>query len=99
MDRYRGDCKPSVRRAIRAAIRLLAVHQSAHSGPNDTTMEWTPQMCHKLLEALEKHELLWNSRHPRYFDTLKKDDAWCIIAQVIGTEAEDCKRKVESLKS
>ncbi|XP_076667936.1 uncharacterized protein LOC143368762 [Andrena cerasifolii] len=52
-----------------------------------------------LLEVFEKHESLWNPRHPRYFDTIKKDDAWCTIAQEIGTEAEECKRKVESLKS
>nr|CAH7730202.1 unnamed protein product [Callosobruchus chinensis] len=61
-------------------------------------MEWSQQIVLVLLEEYQKREILWKPRHPLYYNTIKKEDAWREIAAILNVEVQELKKKMESLK-
>lgn len=61
-------------------------------------MEWSQQIVLVLLEEYQKREILWKPRHPLYYNTIKKEDAWQEIAEILNVEVQELKKKIESLK-
>lgn len=61
-------------------------------------MEWSQQKVLVLLEVYQKREILWKPRHPSYYNSIKKEDAWREIAEILNVEVEELKKKIESLK-
>nr|CAH7761086.1 unnamed protein product [Callosobruchus chinensis] len=51
-----------------------------------------------LLEEYKKKEILWKPRHPLYYNTIEKEDAWREIAEVLNVDVQELKKKMESLK-
>lgn len=62
-------------------------------------MEWSNSNSIKLINEYKKYECLWNPCHDGYKSKTKKLDAWMEIAQTMGGEVNEMKKKMESLLS
>ncbi|CAH1955122.1 unnamed protein product [Acanthoscelides obtectus] len=61
-------------------------------------MDFTRQQCLEITDLYHQRPILWNPRHPSYFNKVKKDDAWREIAEICGRDVKNIQKKVESLK-
>lgn len=61
-------------------------------------MEWSQNVVLLLLEEYQKREILWKPRHPLFYNTIKKEDAWQEVAEIVNVEVQEIKKKIESLK-
>lgn len=61
-------------------------------------MEWDQEKCLKLITEYKNLGLLWNPRDRTYYNKLKKENAWKILAEKIECSIEEVKKKIESLK-
>nr|CAH7769718.1 unnamed protein product [Callosobruchus chinensis] len=59
---------------------------------------WSQQIVLVLLEEYKKKEILWKPRHPLYYNTIKKEDAWREIAEILNVDVQELKKNMESLK-
>ncbi|XP_014239661.1 uncharacterized protein LOC106661059 [Cimex lectularius] len=62
-------------------------------------MEWSEQLTLQLIEVYRTKEELWNTKHPNYYNKIKKNDAWNDLAGHFQTTANECKRKINNLLS
>ena len=61
-------------------------------------MEWTQEKRLEIISYYQKREILWNPRHPQYYNNIKKEDAWWEIANESHVNINELKKKFESLK-
>lgn len=61
-------------------------------------MDWTQEKCLEVIEKYREKEILWNPRHPKYYNNIKKEDAWREIAAEYKVNTDEVKKKIESLK-
>ncbi|KAL1509953.1 hypothetical protein ABEB36_004617 [Hypothenemus hampei] len=62
-------------------------------------MEWSEELTMKLIEVYRKYELLWNPKHPHYYNKNKKFDAWSDLAAQLERPIDACKTKISALLS
>lgn len=62
-------------------------------------MEWTKEKTFEFIEEYRKRELLWNPKHPQYFNKILKNDAWKELGEAINMSPEDCKSKINNLQA
>lgn len=62
-------------------------------------MEWTEEVVLNFIEIYRGKENLWNPNHPKFYNKVQKNDAWEDVAKSVGTTADDCKKKINSLLS
>jgi len=60
-------------------------------------MDWTQENTLALIALYQKMRVLWDPNHPRYYNKLRKHDAWEDIAKTMGTVSEECKKKMTVL--
>lgn len=61
--------------------------------------EWSRDNCLLLIEQFENYPELWNPNHGSYYDKIRKNDAWCAIAEAMNCSREEVKKKMDSLLS
>lgn len=62
-------------------------------------MEWTQETTLYLIEMYREKELLWDAKHPWYYNKIKKSDAWTEIASEMNISTEECKKKMNAILS
>lgn len=62
-------------------------------------MEWTEERTLQFIEVYRSKVILWDTKHPSYYNKIKKNDAWDELAENFKTTADECKRKVSNLLS
>ncbi|CAG9771224.1 unnamed protein product [Ceutorhynchus assimilis] len=62
-------------------------------------MEWTEDSVLEFIEIYRGKEILWNNKHPRYFNKIQKNDAWEDVARSVGATIDECKKKISALQS
>ncbi|XP_054010747.1 uncharacterized protein LOC128893649 [Hylaeus anthracinus] len=62
-------------------------------------MEWSDDATLQFIEIYRANEILWNTKHPSYYNKMKKNDVWDEIAMEFHTTAEECKKKMNALRS
>lgn len=63
-------------------------------------MEWSNDLCLRLLRLYENYPVLWNPKDKSYFSKRKKNEAWENITIQMGLTAadgEEIKKKILSL--
>lgn len=60
-------------------------------------MEWSEELCLKLIERYRQNPTLWDPTNKRYKLSKFKIDLWKNIAQEFKCEEGEVKRKIESL--
>nr|CAI5834843.1 unnamed protein product [Callosobruchus analis] len=61
-------------------------------------MEWSQQVVLVLFEQYQKRDTLRKPRHPLYYNTIRKEDAWREIGEILNVGVQELKKKGESLK-
>lgn len=60
-------------------------------------MEWNEESTLLLIETYRNYEILWDTKHPLYYNKIRKNDAWEEVAKQLGTTDEACKKKMTSV--
>ncbi|KRT86189.1 Myb/SANT-like transcription factor [Oryctes borbonicus] len=60
-------------------------------------MEWSNDLCLKLIDEYEKREELWNPNHPFHYRQSNKVAAWKSIGEAVGRTVYEVRRKMETL--
>lgn len=60
-------------------------------------MEWTEDMCLKLIEIYRDYPILWDPTNSQFKLAKKKIDIWQLIAKEFNCEISEVKKKIESL--
>lgn len=60
-------------------------------------MEWTQEQTLELIELYRTREVLWDARHPTYYNKIRKNDAWVEVATQMKTTVDQCKKKITGL--
>ncbi|KAK9696790.1 Alcohol dehydrogenase transcription factor Myb/SANT-like [Popillia japonica] len=61
------------------------------------SMEWNEESTLLLIETYRNYEILWDTKHPLYYNKIRKNDAWEEVAKQLGTTDEACKKKMTSV--
>lgn len=62
-------------------------------------MEWTREKTLYFIDMYRKKDVLWDPKHPRYFNKICKNDAWEELASELQTTADECRKKMTGLLS
>lgn len=61
-------------------------------------MEWSQENVLLLLDLYHKRDILWRARHQLYYNSVKKEDAWHEIGEILKIDVLEIKKKIENLK-
>lgn len=61
-------------------------------------MEWNNDKCLILIKLVRDRKMLWDPTHPDYYNKLKKAHNWKEIADQMNCTADECYKKMESLR-
>lgn len=61
-------------------------------------MEWGYVRVLQFIKEYEKREILWKKDHKDHHNFNKKEDAWKEIAEIMKTEVDSLKKKMDSLR-
>jgi hypothetical protein len=70
---------PSLQRAARAQVTSLDLHRTSARNIHLSVcseMEWTEANTLHFTELYRSKDMLWNAKHPKYFNTILRNDAW-----------------------
>ncbi|KAL1488148.1 hypothetical protein ABEB36_015106 [Hypothenemus hampei] len=62
-------------------------------------MEWPRESIIDFINSYRCKEILWDTKHPKYYNKIKKNDAWEELAVEFNTTADECKKKMNGLLS
>lgn len=62
-------------------------------------MEWTEESSIDFINSYQNKEILWYTKHPKYYNKIKKHDAWEELAVEFRTTVEECKKNEYSIIS
>lgn len=60
-------------------------------------MDWSNKDCLELIGAYERHNILWDTRHPMHNSKIAKQEAWISIARELNIDIEEIRKKINSL--
>ncbi|XKL62372.1 hypothetical protein PGB90_002205 [Kerria lacca] len=69
-----------------------------HFRKENSDFEWTEELVLKFIDLYREKEVLWNTKHPKYYNKIKKNDAWLQIANAMKKATDKC-CKIRNLKS
>jgi 5'(3')-deoxyribonucleotidase len=61
-------------------------------------MEWTEGSGIEFIEIYKRKEIIWDPKHPKHFNRIRKQDAWEELRKEINRTVE-CKKKMDNLLS
>ena len=52
-------------------------------------MDWTKDKTLELIECYQSHTFLWQQKHMKYKNRIKRSDAWLDIANVLNVDRKE----------
>jgi len=62
-------------------------------------MGWTQESVIELIELYKRKEIIWDPKHPVYFNKIIKQDAWEELGKEMNRPDDECKKKMENVLS
>jgi hypothetical protein len=62
-------------------------------------MEWTQENVIGFIELYKRKEIIWDPKHPKHFNKIKKQDAREELGKEINRPIDECKKKMDNLLS
>jgi len=53
--------------------------------------------CHRIHQIYKRKEIIWDPKHPMYFNKIRKQDAWEELGKEENRPIDECKQKMENL--
>ncbi|KAJ8955053.1 hypothetical protein NQ314_006931 [Rhamnusium bicolor] len=58
---------------------------------------WIQDLILEFIELCRAKEILWDTTNSRYYNNIKKNNAWDEIASELGIPSEECKKIIEAI--
>jgi 3-deoxy-D-manno-octulosonic-acid transferase len=56
-------------------------------------MEWTEGSVIEFTERYKRKEIIWDPKHPKHFNKIRKQDAWEELGKEIKRPVDECKKE------
>jgi len=53
-------------------------------------MEWTQESVIEFVELYKRKEIIWDPKHPKNFNKIRKQDAWEELGKEMNRPVEEC---------